>query len=77
MATRDQVLALLEAGRSYEEAGQALGIPAGQAYLTATGLPAEGGVQHLVGPPAHNPTRKPHVLAWVRERAARELEQTE
>jgi hypothetical protein len=30
--------------------------------------------QHLIGPPAFNPTRRPGVDQWVRERAARELE---
>jgi hypothetical protein len=32
-----------------------------------------GSSQHLSNPPAFNPTRKAHVLEWVRERAAREL----
>jgi hypothetical protein len=32
-----------------------------------------GSTQHLVNPPAVNPTRDERVLAWVRERAAREL----
>jgi hypothetical protein len=27
----------------YRAAGRALGVPAGQAYLVATGLPADGG----------------------------------
>jgi len=43
VATRAQVLDLLERGDSYETAGRALGIPAGQAFMTATGLPADGG----------------------------------
>jgi hypothetical protein len=44
MATREQVGALLRAGFDYDEVAQRLGIPAGQAYLTATGLPADGAV---------------------------------
>ena len=42
MVTRAQVLGLVEGGRTYEQAGADLGIPAGQAYLIATGLPADG-----------------------------------
>lgn len=42
MVTRAQVLELVEHGRSYEQAAAALGIPAGKAYLIATGLPADG-----------------------------------
>lgn len=44
MATREQVGALLRGGLDYVAIGRALGIPAGQAYLTATGLPADGAV---------------------------------
>jgi hypothetical protein len=43
MATRDQVRELLDRGRSYETAARELNIPAGQAYMIATGLPADGG----------------------------------
>lgn len=43
MPTRDQVLALYETTGDYVAVGTALGIPAGQAYLVATGLPADGG----------------------------------
>jgi hypothetical protein len=42
VVTRAQVLGLVEAGRTYEQAGADLGIPAGQAYMIATGLPADG-----------------------------------
>ncbi|MDG6107129.1 hypothetical protein Daura_32335 [Dactylosporangium aurantiacum] len=42
MATRQQVLALLARGYDYPRAGAELGVPAGQAYLTATGRPADG-----------------------------------
>ncbi|MFJ9097635.1 hypothetical protein ACIRJM_03845 [Streptomyces sp. NPDC102405] len=43
MPTQSQVLRLLADGLDYEQAGKRLGIPAGQAFLIATGLPAEGG----------------------------------
>lgn len=43
MPTRDQVRALLDRGLSYELAARELHIPAGQAYMIATGLPADGG----------------------------------
>jgi hypothetical protein len=89
VVTRAQVLGLVERGASYEDAGSRLGIPAGQAYLIATGLPADGSValapedrvrpgvlavstQYLANPPHVNPTTKPEVLAWIRERAARD-----
>jgi hypothetical protein len=77
MPTRAQVVELLEAGHSYESAGTMLGVPAGLAFMIATGTPADGSDGHprqdLVHPPAHNPTRDERVLAWVRERATREL----
>jgi hypothetical protein len=44
MATREQVGALLRAGFDYGDVARRLGIPAGQVYLTATGLPADGAV---------------------------------
>jgi hypothetical protein len=92
MATRAQVIELLDGGHSYETAARELHIPAGQAYMIATGLPADGGdvpppeeldakptlsgsSQHLVNPPAFNPTRKQEVLDWVAHRAASELKQ--
>lgn len=43
MPTREQVLALYQTSRDYDEVGRALGIWPGQAYLVATGLPADGG----------------------------------
>jgi Hemerythrin HHE cation binding domain len=48
MPTRDQVAAAVRAGRSYEEVGAQFGIPPGQAYLIATGLPADG--SDVLGP---------------------------
>jgi hypothetical protein len=41
VATRAQVRELLERGFSYEAAARELQIPAGQAFMTATGLPAD------------------------------------
>jgi hypothetical protein len=92
MPTKAQVLSLIDQGHSYETAGRALKIPPGQAFMTATGLPADGSdaphpgelrdkavlpgsSQHLVTPPPFNPTRNDDVITWVRERAARQLEQ--
>lgn len=43
MPTREQVVRLLESGLDYAAIGQRLGVPAGQAYMIATGLPADGG----------------------------------
>jgi hypothetical protein len=87
MATRAQVRQMLDGGVSYEVVAQTLKISPGEAFMLATGMPADGSdtptdaqaaelppsTQHLVGPVAHNPTRNPRVMAWVRERAAREL----
>jgi hypothetical protein len=42
MPTRCQVLRLLDEGHSYETAARKLHIPAGQAFMIATGLPADG-----------------------------------
>ena len=42
MPTRHQVLAQLRTGSDYQEVGERLGIPEGQAYMIATGLPADG-----------------------------------
>jgi hypothetical protein len=92
MPTRAQVLTLLAEGQSYETAARTLKIPPGQAFMIATGLPADGSdaphpdelrdqpllpgsSQHLVNPPAYNPTHNETVIKWVRERAARELTQ--
>ena len=42
MPTRAQVLELLDQGHSCETAAKELRIPAGQAFMIATGLPADG-----------------------------------
>ena len=43
MATREQILGRLTRDRGYAELGRELGLPAGQAYMIATGLPADSG----------------------------------
>ncbi len=87
MASRRQVMERLDAGRSYVDTARELGIAPGEAYMIATGNPADGSdgrlfgdprtlpssPQQLLGVPSVNPTRNPTVDAWVRERAAREL----
>ena len=86
MATRDQVRRLLDIGLDYAAVGENLGIPPGQAYLIATGMPADGSdavtaekarrpgflasSQHLANPPHENPTSKDAVRAWLRARVA-------
>jgi hemerythrin-like domain-containing protein len=42
MATREQVRQLLAGGLDYQAAARELCIPAGQAYMIATGVPADG-----------------------------------
>jgi hypothetical protein len=42
MPTRRQVLALLDERHSYETIGRELKVPPGQAFMIATGLPADG-----------------------------------
>ncbi len=42
MATRTQVMQLLSEGHSYETAAAELGISAGEAFMIATGRPADG-----------------------------------
>jgi uncharacterized protein YfaQ (DUF2300 family) len=84
--TREQVRQLLDGGLDYQAAGQRLGISPGQAYLIATGVPADGGdtiseqearrpaflrsSQHLANPPHENPTATKSVRAWLKERVA-------
>jgi hypothetical protein len=84
--TRDQIRALLEQGHDYPAIGRRLGVPAGQAYLIATGMPADGSdtyteaerqrpgalpsAQYLLGAEAENPTTKEGVLNWIKSRVA-------
>jgi hypothetical protein len=91
MPSRDQVTALLDQGHTYETAARELKIPALTFMIATglpadgSGAPAPeeldskrvlpGSSQHLVNPPPFNPTRKQHVIDWVKERAERELSQ--
>lgn len=43
MPTQEQALRAYQEHSDYRQASQELGVPPGQAYLTATGLPADGG----------------------------------
>ncbi len=86
MPTREQVRRLLDDGLDYQAAARKLGIPPGQAYLIATGIPADGSdtvtdeeagrpgflpsSQHLSNPPHDNPTSKESVAAWLKARVA-------
>jgi hypothetical protein len=85
VATREEVQHLLDAGLDYEAAAERLGIPAGQAYLIATGRPADtsaepasqetdggpegGSAQDLTDPPHVNPTSHQQVHDWMAKRA--------
>lgn len=84
MPTREQVRGLLDSGLDYQAAGRQLGISPGQAYLIATGVPADGSdtitdeearrpgfllsSQYLANPPHDNPTTKESVAAWLKAR---------
>jgi hypothetical protein len=84
--SREQVRQLLDGGLDYEATGKRLGIPPGQAYMVATGVPADGGdtiteeearrpgflpsSQNLANPPHDNPTTKDSVGAWLKARVA-------
>src|SRR4051794_37597478 len=95
MPSQDQAREAVRRHKDYEKAAADLGVPPGQAYLLATGLPADGSdsgeevgeeaergdesprpyalavsTQHLVNGPAENPTRKEHILDWIKRRAA-------
>jgi hemerythrin superfamily protein len=77
---------LLQQGHDYSAIGRRFGVPPGQAYLIATGMPADGGdtyteterrrpgvlpsPQQLLGTDAENPTTKQHVLDWMKSRVA-------
>jgi hypothetical protein len=77
---------LVQQGLEYPEIGTRLGVPAGQAYLIGTGMPADGGdtrtpeerqrpgaltsAQHLLGVHAENPTAKLVVADWIAARVA-------
>lgn len=64
MVTRAQVLGLIFRGRTYEEAGPELGVTPGQAYMIATGIPADGSM--AIAPeertrPGHLPESTQHL----------------
>jgi hemerythrin HHE cation binding domain-containing protein len=74
---------MLGAGLDYAGVAERLGIPPGQAYLIATGRPADGGdsptgrepgllasSQHLANPPHENPAGSESVKRWIRARVA-------
>jgi hypothetical protein len=81
--TKEQVLqALRGRGEDIHAAAADLGIPPGEVHLIATGIPADGSEgrpgpltspQHLVNANHRNPVRNERVVAWVHERAARDL----
>ncbi|MGV9596938.1 hypothetical protein ACWDR1_09730 [Streptosporangium sandarakinum] len=65
MPSKEQVLRLLSQGRDYEEIAGILGVPAGQAYLIATGIPADGGdtvTRGRLGRPGVLPSRSQHLV---------------
>lgn len=83
MASREQVRELIDRGLDYEAVGRRLGVPPGQAYLIATGRPADGSdappghpdgalasSQHLANPPHENPASSEPVLDWIAARVA-------
>jgi hemerythrin-like domain-containing protein len=86
LPTRDQIRTLLDEGFDYPGAARELGIPAGQAYLIATGRPADGGdtpsaqevseggllpaSQDLANPQHENPTSSKAVRDWIAGRIA-------
>lgn len=86
MPSKRQVRQLLERGLDYRAIGRRLGIPAGQAHLIGTGVPADGSdtvteadrersgaqvaSQNLVNPPAENPTTSESVLRWIESQVA-------
>jgi iron-sulfur cluster repair protein YtfE (RIC family) len=84
---------MLGADRDFAAVAERLGIPPGQAYLIATGRPADGGdspsdreeasglllasSQHLANPPHENPTSSEAVQQWIRDRVAADAQMRE
>lgn len=93
MPTREEVRRLLGAGHDYATVAERLGIPPGQAYLIATGRPADGSdspsdrekasglllasSQHLANPPHENPTGSESVKQWIQARVADDTQMRE
>ncbi len=80
MVTQGRLRAMLngDALADFEEAGRRLDVPAGRAFLIATGRPADGSTpaggpgsraQALVNPREVNPTSRGDVHAWMRRLA--------
>lgn len=76
MPTSEHIRAALRAhDGDYHLLSRELGVPAGLAYLIATGRPADGSGgqygrgQALVNPREVNPTGRADVLAWIKLRA--------
>ncbi|HEY2269874.1 MAG TPA: hemerythrin domain-containing protein [Streptosporangiaceae bacterium] len=74
---------MIDRGLNYQAVGRRLGISPGQAYLIATGRPADGSdappghpdgalasSQHLANPPHENPASSEPVLDWIAARVA-------
>jgi hypothetical protein len=53
VATREQVLELLDSGHAVESVGRKLGIPAGQVFMIANGVPADGSDSRYADAVAH------------------------
>lgn len=86
LPSKEQVWRALAGGSDYEAAGRELRIPPGQAYMIATGVPADGSdtiteeearrpgflpsSQRLANPPHDNPTARESVSAWMKARVA-------
>ena len=85
MPSKEQVDAFVAQGVDYPEIGRRLGVPAGQAFLIHTGMPADGhrstdrptgrpdvptDAQDLTNPPHENPTSRDTVHAWIAGRVA-------
>ena len=76
MPTRAQVQQLVDQGKKSDEIGRILGITAGEAYLIATGSPADNSAgttqpprQELSNPRHENPTSSEAAEQMARERA--------
>jgi hypothetical protein len=75
MPTREQVRSMVGQDGDFQVAARRWRIPAGRAYLIATGRPADASdgrdarAQALVNPREVNPTGRGDVRAWMRRRA--------
>ena|SRR5947209_16550081 len=76
MPTREQVQRLVDEGKDYDEIGRMLGVPPAEAYLIATGSPADNSAgtthaarQELSNPQVENPTSSEAAEQMARERA--------